>query len=89
MESTALDQEVFDNNCLRYLATHLEHYDNGVYDGGVYGGEQDIRRDDDFSPLRGGRPKGEESDSEVVGRQWRDKVRAKISRRGLICPHTN
>ncbi|KAL3805723.1 hypothetical protein ACHAW5_003832 [Stephanodiscus triporus] len=51
-ESTALDREVFDDDCRRYLATHLEQYEDGVYDGGVYGGDQEIRRDDDFSVLR-------------------------------------
>ena len=69
--------------------THLDQYEDGVYDGGVYGGELDIRRDDDFSPSRGGRPKGEDAVSEVVGRRWRDNVRDKISRRRLIRPHTN
>jgi len=88
-ESTALDREVFDDDCRRYLATHLEQYEDGVYDGGVYGGEHDIRHDNDFSPLQGEHPKGKEFDSEVVGRRWRDDVRAEISRRGLIRPHTN
>ena len=64
--------------------THLDQYEDGVYDAGVYGGELDIRRDDDFSPSRGGRPKVEEADSDVVGRLWRDNVRAEISRRGLL-----
>ena len=55
----------------------------------MHGGEQDIRRDDDFNPSGGGRPKVDEAYSEVVGRRWRDNVRDEISRRGLIRPHTN
>ena len=89
VESIAFDWDVFDDDCRRYLATHLDQYEDEVYDVGVYGEEQDIRRDDDFSPSRGGRRKREEADSEVVGRRWRDNVRDEISRRGLIRPHTN
>ena len=89
LESIAFDRDVFDDDCRRYLATHLDQYEDEVYDVGVYGEEQDIRRDDDFSPSRGGRRKREEADSEVVGRRWRDNVRDEISRRGLIRPHTN
>ncbi len=66
MESIAFDRDVFDDDCRRYLATHLDQYEDEVYDVRVYGGEQDIRRDDDFSPSRGGRPKREEADSDSL-----------------------
>jgi hypothetical protein len=89
LESTALDRDVFDDDCRRYLATHLEQHEDGVYDGGVYGGEQDIRRDENFNQLRGGRPKYDEANSEVVGRRWRENIRDEISRHELIRPHTN
>ncbi len=89
LESTALNWDVFDDDCRQYLATHPEQHEDGVYDGGVYGGEQVIRRDDDFNQLRGGRPKVDEADSEVVGRRPRENVRDEISRCQLIRPHTN
>ncbi len=47
-ESIALDWSVFDNDCHRYLATHLEQNIGELTEGGVHGGEQDVRRDDDL-----------------------------------------
>ncbi len=55
----------------------------------MHGGEQDVRHDDDFNQDWGGRPKADDADSEVVGRQWRDNFRDEISRRRLIRPATN
>ena len=46
-ESRSLDRAVFDDDCRRYLATILES-DDGVFDGGVHGGEQEIWRNDNF-----------------------------------------
>ena len=42
-----------------------------------------------FNQLRGGRPKVDEANSEVVGRGWRENVRNEISRCQLIRLHTN
>jgi hypothetical protein len=47
-ESIVLEQSVFDDDWRRYLATSLEQDPEGGNDGGVYGGERDIRRDDIF-----------------------------------------
>ncbi len=73
-EFIALDWSVFDDDCHCYLATHLEHNIGKLTDGGVHGVEQDIRRDDDFNQDRGGCPKADDADSEVVGRRWRDNL---------------
>jgi hypothetical protein len=71
-ESIALDRSVFDDDCRCYLATHLEKNIGELTEGGVHGGEQDVRHDDDFNQDWGGRPKADDADSEAVGRQWRD-----------------
>ena len=88
-ESLLVERSVFDDDWRRYLATSLEHDPEGGNDGGVYGGERDIRRDGNFEQFRGGRPKAEEADSEAVGRRWRDNIRDEITRRRLIRPSTN
>ncbi len=89
LESIALDWSVFDNDCCQYLATNLEQDPEGGNDGGVYGGKQDIRHDDNFDQYQGGCPKADKADSEVVGRQWRDNIRDEITRQRLIHPSTN
>jgi hypothetical protein len=43
----------------------------------------------DFEPSQGGRPNRKESESEVVGKQWQDKIRDEITRQHLIRPATN
>jgi hypothetical protein len=83
-ESITLDWSVFDNDCRHCLATYLDQNIGELTDGGVHGGEQDIRRDDDFNQDRFGCPKAVNADSEVVGRQWRDNLRDEMSRRRLI-----
>jgi hypothetical protein len=47
-ESVALDWSVFDNDCRRYLDTHLEQNIGELSEGGVQDEEQDIRCDDGF-----------------------------------------
>ena len=88
-ESIALDRSVLDDDWRQFLATNLELDPEGWNDGGVYGGEQEIRRNDYFDQSRGGRPKAEEADSEAVGRWWRDSIRDEITRRRLVRPSTN
>jgi hypothetical protein len=80
-----VDRSVFDDECRRYLSIHL----NKEYEVGVYGGESDIRRNDNFEPLQGGRPNRKQSESKVVEKQWRDKIRDEITRQRLIRPATN
>jgi hypothetical protein len=58
-ESIALDWSVFDNDCRCYFATHLEQNIGELTEGGVHGGEQDVRRDDDFNQDWGGHPKAD------------------------------
>ena len=61
-----VDRSVFDDDCRRYLSINL----NEAYEIGVFGGESDIRRNDNFEPCQGGRPNRKETESEVVGKQW-------------------
>jgi hypothetical protein len=89
LESIALDWSVFDKECHQFLATNLEQDPEGGKDGGVYGGKQNIRHDDNFDQYQGERPKVDKADSKVVGRQWRDNIQDEITRRRLICPSTN
>lgn len=77
------DFDVFDDDCRRFYATNLEIRE------GVDGGESDIRLDRSGNPDRGGRPLRSESDSTMMGREWRDKYRDEIHRQQLIRPNTN
>jgi hypothetical protein len=67
--STALDHDVFDNDCRRFFAANpfLE-------DIGVRGGEDDVRRNEDGDVSRGGRSLRAESSSADNGRQRRDAI---------------
>ena len=47
----AVDKDIFDEDCRRFLATQL-----GVGVFGINGGEEDICREADGTPVRGGRP---------------------------------
>ena len=86
--STEIDRAVFDDDCRRFLATILESGDE-VFDGGVHGGELEIRRNEDFETLQGGRPKRNEADSEKVGKRFRDSIRDEITRQRLVRPQSN
>jgi hypothetical protein len=86
--SMEIDRVVFDDDCRRFLATILESGDE-VFDGGVHGGEQEIRRNNDFETSQGGRPKRNEAESEQVGRRFRDSIRDEIKRQRLVRPQTN
>ena len=79
----ACDFEVFDDDCRRFYAVNPDIRE------GVDGGESDIRLDRNGNPDRGGRPLRMESQSALMGRQWRDKYRDEINRQRLIRPHAN
>jgi len=55
----------------------------------VHGGEKEIRRNDEFEPSQGGRPRTADKECEKVGRVWRDKIRDEITRQQLVRPRTN
>jgi hypothetical protein len=80
-----VDRSVFNDECRWFLSINL----NEEYEGGVHGGELDIHRNDNFEPLQGGHPGWKETESEVVGKQWQDKIHDKITRQQLIRPATN
>ena len=80
----SLDFEIFDDDCRRFYAVDPFHN----YEG-VYGGEQDCRRDADGSIAQGGRPTRMEASSTNVGKTWRDRHRDEICRQGLVRPSAN
>ncbi len=80
-----VDRSMFDNECRRYLSINL----NKEYEVGVYGRELDICWNENFEPLQGGRPNRKETESEVVGKQWQNKIRDEITRQHLIRSATN
>jgi len=80
----SLDFEIFDDDCRRFYAVNPFRNSEGIY-----GGEEDIRRNDDGSILCGGRPRRSEAVSTSVGKIWRDQHRDEISRQGLMRPSTN
>ena len=79
-----MDFEIFDDECRRFYAVH-PFRDNE----GVYGGEQDVRRNLDGCIFQGGRPARTESNCAAVGKLWRDRHRDEIARQGLVRPSTN
>jgi hypothetical protein len=80
----SLDFEIFDDDCRRFYA--VDPFRNNE---GVYGGEQDVRRDADGSNAQGGRPTRMEASSTNVGKTWRDRHRDEIRRQGLVRPSAN
>lgn len=46
----------------------------------MHGGENEIRRNAEFDPSQGGRPRKADKDCEKVGSMWRDKIRDEIKR---------
>ena len=55
----------------------------------MYGGEEDVRRNEDGSIFMGGRPNCAEAASTEVGKDWRNLHRDKIRNQGLVRPSTN
>ncbi len=78
-----VDREVFDEECRRFYAV------NPRIPEGTYGGEDDLRRDDNGNLLRGGRPTTAERNSSDWGKTWRNMIRDEISRQRLVRPPTN
>jgi hypothetical protein len=80
----SVDFEIFDDDCRRFYAVNpfMNHE-------GVYGGEEDVRRNNDGSIYRGGRPILVESICTEYGKQWRNNHRDDIRRQGLVRPSTN
>jgi hypothetical protein len=83
-DSLEIDRSVFSDEVRRFLSINLNEEDLGVN-----GGEKEIRRNDEFDPSQGGRPRKAEKDSEKVGKMWRDKIRDEITRQRLVRPPTN
>ena len=80
----SVDFEIFDDDCRRFYAVNPF-----MNNEGVYGGEEDVRRNNDGSLYRGGRPILVESICTEYGRQWRNNHRDDICRQGLVRPSSN
>ncbi len=80
--SNAIDREyefeIIDDECRRFLAVCP---DLEIEEGGVHGGELDVKRDVDFNLSRGGRPTKNETLCESKARKWQDMHRDNIARR--------
>ena len=79
-----IERELFSDDCRRFLAVHPT-----IDDGGVYGGEDDVRLDHNGNPLLGGRPWRAETESKNFGINLRNLVRDDIDRRRLVRPRSN
>ena len=73
------EREIFDDDCRRFLAVTPD-----FLHGGIHGGEDEIVRDANFDPYRGGRPTRAESESENMGCDWHDRLRNSITTQRLI-----
>ena len=80
----AVDKDIFDEDCRRFLATQ-----SGVGAFGVNGGEEDIRREADGTPAHGGRPFNNELQSTKEGRSIRDRLRDYVRVEDGVRPPTN
>ena len=78
------DNSLFDEDCRRFLAVHPD-----LETTGVFGGEDEEKRDEQGNRLVGGRPKRDELMSRKHGISQRDMLRDEISRRRLVRPATN
>lgn len=78
-----VDKDVFNDDARRFFAVHPD--DNE----GVYGGEEDARRDENGNVQRGGRPQRYEVSSTETGKMWRDRHRNEIAILGLERPRSN
>jgi hypothetical protein len=82
--SLEIDRSVFNDEMRRFLSINLNEEVVGVH-----GGEKEIRRNEEFDPSQGGRPRKAYKDCEKVGSMWRDKIRDEIKRQHLVRPQTN
>jgi hypothetical protein len=83
-DSLEIDRSVFSDEMRRFLSINLNEEVVGVH-----GGEKEIRRNEEFDPSQGGRPRKADKDCEKVGSMWRDKIRDEIKRQHLVRPQTN
>jgi hypothetical protein len=83
-DSLEIDRSVFSDEMRRFLSINLNEEVVGVL-----GGENEIRRNEEFDPSQGGRPRKADKDCEKVGSMWRDKIRDEITRQQLVHPQTN
>lgn len=79
----SIDREIFNEDSRRFFAVATELSE------GVFGGEDDIRRDAEGNMIRGGRPQRSDASSTEMGKLWRDKCRDEIARLGLSRPAAN
>ncbi len=77
------DFDVFDEDSRRFFAIHLDMSE------GIDGGERGIRLNRDGNPDQGGWPQRGETQSTVLGTEWRNRYCNEIQRQRLICPQTN
>ncbi len=78
------ERYIFEDDFRRFLAA------SPVFlQGGIHGGEDEAVRDANFEPTRGGRPTRAESESEKLGREWRDSICNNIAAQHLIRPLSN
>ncbi len=69
------DREIFNEDCRRFFAVNPDIRE------GIIGGESDARQ--------GGRPQTLESNSSLLGKEWREKLCTEIYRQRLVRPKTN
>ena len=80
----AVDIDMFDEDCRRFLATQLVV---GAF--GVNGGEEDMRREADGTPAHGGWPFNIELQSTKEGRSLRDRLQDYVCAEDGVRPPTN
>ena len=78
------DNSLFDEDCRKFLAVHPD-----VEANGVFGGEDEEKRDAQGNKLVGGRPRKNELMSRKHGITQRDMLRDDIRQRQLVQPATN
>ena len=84
VDDSVYERDIFDDDCRRFLAVTPD-----FLQGGIHGGEDEVVRDANFEPYRGGRPTRAELESENIGREWRDGIRNSITAQRLIRPLSN
>ena len=82
--SATLEHSLSDEDCRQFLAVHPECRNTGVF-----GGEDEEKRDENGDRLVGGRPPKREQASKAYGKQLRVMLRDEYSRQGLERPPTN
>jgi len=80
------ERSVFDEDSRRY---HAAQTDIGGDVGGVFGGDDEEKRDANGNKLVGGRPLKREQQSRAVGTSDRKKLRQEIFRRRWVRPPSN